>query len=449
MEIYIGLIISFCLLIFGVIKNIFIGYMLIICWALFILIALKKGYKFKEVMKMSYDGGKKTLVVIKILLLIGMVISIWMASGTIPTIVYYCIKYIRPDMFILSAFLICCITSFLTGTSSGTVSTVGIPLIILARSGNVNIGMAAGAVMAGAFFGDRCSPMSSSAALVANITETDIFKNIKNMLYSAVIPLSLSLIFYFLLSRYQPLKALNNNLSKELLNTFKIGIVMLIPALIILILTLFKVKVSKSMILSIIAAFVLAIIFQNHSIKDAVYYMTFGFKLESSNPLRGIIKGGGIISMLRTCVVLFTSCALAGIFEGIKMFDRLKGMLLEKQLIQDKLFGATVIISIITAVFGCSQATAVVMTNEIMKDSYGSENKYELALAIENSAIIISALIPWNIAALMCTTVLNVNMASYVPFAFYLYMIPYTYFLHLKYVSRVKLRGKTKTNTIH
>lgn len=436
MEIYIGLIISFCLLIFGVIKNIFIGYMLIICWAIFVLIAIKRGYKIKEVMKMSYDGGKKTFVVIKILLLIGMVISIWMASGTIPTIVYYCIKYIRPDMFILSTFLICCITSFLTGTSSGTVSTVGIPLIILARSGNVNIGMAAGAVMAGAFFGDRCSPMSSSAALVANITETDIFKNIRNMLYSAIIPFVLSLIFYFLLSKYQPLKALSNNLSRELMNTFNIGIVMLIPALIILILTLFKVNVSKSMLLSIMAAFILTIIFQSRSIKDAVYYMLFGFKLENSNPLKSIIKGGGIISMLRTCLVLFTSCALAGIFEGISMFDRIKEILLNKQLIKDKLFGATAVISVITAVFGCSQATAVVMTNEIMKDSYGSKNKYTLSLAIENSAIIISALIPWNIAALMCTTVLNVNMASYVPFAFYLYMVPLTYYLYLKYSSK-------------
>ena len=137
---------------------------------------------------MSFNGGKRAFVVLEIFLLIGIITGTWIASGTVPAIIYYGIKYMNPNFFILYTFLISCIVSFLLGTSLGTVSTVGVALILMAKGGNINIDIAAGAIIAGAYFGDRCSPMSSSAILVANLTRTNLYTNISNMFKTAVIP---------------------------------------------------------------------------------------------------------------------------------------------------------------------------------------------------------------------------------------------------------------------
>lgn len=437
MEIFFGFLVSFFLLIVSAVKGIFIGYALIACWLLFALISIKKGYSIKEIGKMSYSGGKQSFVVVKILLLIGAVIGVWMASGTIAAIVYYCLKFITPSLFVFSAFIICCGVSFLIGTSLGSVSMVGIPLMIIARSGHVNSNVVAGAIIAGVFFGDRCSPMSGSAALVANLTKTDIFTNIKNMLYSSMIPFLLSLIFYYVMSISQPLKGMDNNLSYELLKTFKIEFIILLPAIIIFILSLCKIKLYFSASISIIAAAFIAVLVQNHQLKDILQFIIFGFQTSETNPLHNIIKGGGIISMIKPGLVMFVSCSLSGIFKGIKVFESFKEILMSKQLTRQRLFSITSIVSIITAAFGCNQTISSVMTNDIMKGCYKNTDKYRFALDLENSGILIAALIPWNICALVPTSTLSVSAVGYIPYAFYLYILPIVYFMYSKHSSGI------------
>jgi NhaC family Na+:H+ antiporter len=434
MDIYIGLLISFCLLIYSVLRNAYIGYTLIACWVLFAVISLKKGYLLKEIAIMSFNGGKQSFIVLKILTMIGAAIGIWMGSGTIPAIVYYCLKYLAPIMpttFALAVFTICCLTSFLIGTSFGTVSTVGIPLMIIARSGHANLNIIAGAVIAGAYFGDRCSPMSSSAYLVAGLTGTNIFINIKNMLRSAAIPLLLSLAFYYTLSISHPLGVIDSSLTGEIAKTFNVQFIMLLPAIVILILSLCRIRIDISILISILAAAVLGVLFQGHQWLQMIGYLVLGFKMAAPGPLQNVIAGGGIVSMIKTCLVVFVSCSLAGIFSGIKMFDGLKNMLLSMRLARHKLFGATAIVSVIAAAFGCSQTIAVVMTSEIVRECYDSLDNYQLALDLENSGIVLAALVPWNVAALAPTTILGVGTAGYIPYAFFIYILPLIWLIML------------------
>lgn len=441
MEIYIGLPVSLCLLLYSVLNNIFIGYTLIACWLLFALISLKQGYTTREIAAMSWRGGRQSFVVLKILILIGAAIGIWMASGVIPSLVYYCLKFITPLMpyaFVLAVFALCCLTSFLIGTAVGTVSTMGIPLMIIARSGHANLNVIAGAIMAGAYFGDRCSPMSSSAALVSNLTKTNIFTNIKNMLYSSIVPFCLSLVFYYALSLSQPVKTIGSGLSGNLSTTFTIGPIMLLPVIVILILSLCRVSINITISISILTAFALGMLFQNHQLAQEIHYLIFGFHINAPGPLQNIITGGGILSMLKTCLVVFASCSLAGVLEGINMFGGMKRVLLNMRLPRPELFGATAIVSVITAVFGCTQTIAVIMTREIMKDCYGSHDHLQLALDLENSGILISALIPWNIAALASTSIMNVSPAGFIPYAFYIYALPVIYFIYAKYSNEAK-----------
>jgi NhaC family Na+:H+ antiporter len=191
--------ISFISLLFCIIKDIFIGYGLTISLIALYIYLLINGYSFKSLFKYIFDGAKKSYVILLIFLLIGSITALWMTTGTIPSFVYYGIKYMNPSYFYLYIFIITALVSSLLGTAFGTIVTVGVAFIIIAREGNTNIAMATGAIISGVFVGDRCSFMSSGALLIANITNTEIRTNVINMLKTSVIPFILTCLgFYFL-----------------------------------------------------------------------------------------------------------------------------------------------------------------------------------------------------------------------------------------------------------
>lgn len=432
MDVVITFIFCFILLIYSVFKGIFVGYTLIIGLLIFIILACKKGFKFIDVIKMAYKGGKKSFIVLEIFILIGAVTSTWMASGTVPAIVFYGMKFLNPNTFIVSIFLISSVVSFLLGTSFGTVGTVGVAFMVMAKGGGVNPSLTAGAILAGAYFGDRCSPMSSSANLVANLTETDLYINIKNMFKSAVVPFIIAILIYVAFSLKFPLNAGDNNISSEILKSFSINIITLIPAIIVLVFCILKVNVKISIAVSIISASIISIMFQHSSITDIIRYIIEGYNIKESIPLASIIKGGGIISMIKSALVVFVSSAFTGIFEGTEMLKSLEEII-NKSDSRTGSFFTTIIVSITTSAFGCSQALAVILTHMLVKKNYEKNNidKDKLALDIENSAIIIAPLIPWNIAVLVPLATLNAGTSS-ILYAFYLYLIPMLNILYLK-----------------
>ena len=388
---------------------------------------------------MSYEGGKKSFVVLQIFVLIGAITAVWMSSGTVPAIVYYGINLMNPNYFIVYAFLISSAVSFLLGTSVGTASTVGLALIVMAKGGGVNLNMASGAIIAGAFFGDRCSPMSSSANLVANLTATELYTNIKNMLKSSLIPFIISVILYIVLSLNQPLNFTNTGIEGQLLLSFKISLIVLLPSIIILGLSMFRINVKISMFVSILSAIILSIFYQGYSFNEIIKFILLGFYLDPSDPLYAIIKGGGMISMYKPTIVVFISCSLAGILETTRVLEGAQTYL-EKAKTRSHLFFNTIFVSLFTAAFGSSQAISVVLTSQLMSKAYAKlkVDKYELALDIENTGIVLSALIPWNLAAYIPTTTMDVSPVGFIPYAFYIYLLPIvSYFVFKKSESKI------------
>lgn len=442
MDILIGLVISSIMLIYSVVKDVFIGIPLTLCLFIFCTIAYKRGYSFKEIFKIAYKGGEKSFIVGKILLLIGMVTASWMASGTVEGMVYYGINLMNPRFFILYTYIICTMVSYIMGTAFGTVGTIGLSLMCIAKMGNLNPNIVAGAIVAGAYFGDRCSPMSSSANLIANLTDTDIYTNIKNMLKTTVIPVLLCILIYFLFSLKYPLNLVEKGINEEILKYYKISIIVLLPAILILVLSVFKIDVKKSMSLSIILAFIISYFYQDVGIKDFSNYIVFGYKISSDTILSSIIKGGGVVSMLSAMYITFVSCALAGVLEGTDLLSNVN-KLLKNIDSRYKLFIYTCICSIITAAFGGNQSIAIVLTIQLMNEIYKEMNldKYQFALDIENTAVLLSPLIPWNISGLIPATTLGVSSVKYIPYAFYIYLLPIINIIHLKLINmKVKNR---------
>ncbi|HYF75287.1 MAG TPA: Na+/H+ antiporter NhaC family protein, partial [Candidatus Nitrosocosmicus sp.] len=241
----------FVLLMLSVYKGIYIFYPLFAGLIIFILLAWKRGFRLKELAGMVLKGSRKSLIIVNILLLIGAITAVWRASGTVAYVVYYGIKLMEPNLFILYAFILCSAVSFLLGTSFGTVGTIGMILMVMVKGGDININIVAGAIISGAYFGDRCSPMSSSANLVATVTDTDLYINIKNMFKTAAIPYLVSIIIYGILSFQNPLHLGESQIGAELMKTFSLHWAAILPALIILVLAAFKVNVKLSMLISI------------------------------------------------------------------------------------------------------------------------------------------------------------------------------------------------------
>lgn len=427
------MLITFCVLILSIYKGVFLGLPLLIGFLIFAYISWRRGFSLKDILVMSYTGGKKAFVVLKIFILIGAITAVWMAAGTVPGIVYYGIKVLNPNFFILYAFLISSLVSLLLGTSFGTVSTVGLALIVMAKGGGVNTNIAAGAIIAGAYFGDRCSPMSSSANLVANLTETNLHENIRNMFATATIPFVLSAILYAIVSFQHPLTLVESSMDIELIKSFNINWIVLLPAIIIIVLSIFKINVKISMFLSILVAAVISISLQKYPLTDISKYLLLGFYLDASNPLYTIIKGGGIVSMWKASTVVFITCSLAGIFNGTNMLKSIENILIKAKT-RFELFLYTTITSLLTAAFGCNQSISVVLTSQLMAKPYKEKkaDPSKLALDLENTGIVIAALIPWNIAALVPTTTMDVSTIGFIPYAFYLYLVPIVNMIYFK-----------------
>lgn len=231
MIIFVIIIITIIMLVYSVFNNIFLGYGLTLSLILFSLVGLKRDKSLKDLIKLYIFESKRSLPIIHILLLISVLISTWLCCGTIPSIVYYSLKYINPNLFILFCFLISAITSFLIGTSFGTVSSIGIPLVIIAQASNLNLNIVGGAIMSGAYFGDRCSPLSSSLLLLCNLTKVELFNYVKKVFIFGIIPTIISILFYLFFSLKNPLTFVDNSLSLALFDNFHINVFLLIPAI--------------------------------------------------------------------------------------------------------------------------------------------------------------------------------------------------------------------------
>lgn len=431
MDIFWGFFVLFLLLIISAIKGISPAYALIIGLGIFIYIGKKHGYPIKELLRMCLTGGKKSLIVLRIFILIGGIIATWMAAGTIPTIVFYGIKLIHPKLFIFSAFLVTCVVSLLIGTSLGTASTIGIAIMIMARSGEVYLPLVAGAVLSGAYLGDRNSPMSSSANLVAEISNTDLYKNISNMIRTSIIPFFITLIIYGVLSFLYPISTTSSILSEGIGNIFNTNLLVLLPAFSIILLSILRVDVKASMLISILISLIISISIQKFSLLDNLKFLIFGFKMKDIHPIAEVLQGGGILSMMKSGLIVFISSAFTGIFEETDLLKFVVDKINVKKP-RHKIFGQTILISLATSIIGCTQVLAVMLTHILSKKNYRINNlsREELSIDLENSAIVIAPIIPWNIAALIPLTTMGIGPIG-ILFSFYLFLLPIIYWIEL------------------
>ncbi|RZM81962.1 Na+/H+ antiporter NhaC family protein [Leptolyngbya iicbica] len=429
MDIAIALALAFMTLLIAVHRGVLIVWPLLFTLGLLSTVYWRRGTPLSVLRQHLFAGIRQSAGVLSILLLIGAVVASWLAAGTVPTLVYYGLQWLHPQYFLVSAFGLTALVSTLLGTSFGSAGTIGLALMIMARGAGVSEGWTAGAIIAGAYVGDRCSPMSSSAHLVAAITNTAVAQNLWRMVQTSWVPLLVSAIIYAGASRLHPLTVVDEALVTAIPTAFVVQPLTLLPAVLLIVLTLLQCPVLRTLWISLGSAIALALTLQSQSLGHVAATLLWGSRLPEDHDLSLIFQGGGLWPMARVCSVVLVSTALAGLLSGQGTFDRV-GRLLSRWSSPRGRFGSTVLASVLTSAFGCTQTIAILLTQQITQPHYvATQAKADtLAVDIENSAVVIAPLIPWNIAGLVPATVILAD-ASFIPYAVYLYLLPLWHWL--------------------
>ncbi len=422
---------AIALFLFTLIVSIFLElgllYPLIIGYIIFFLYAMHKGCQAKELLALSYDSVKNIGSLLALFCLIGILTASWRASGAIAFLAVKSSAMLIPSLFLLGTFLLCSLVSFLTGTSLGSSASIGLVCMTMGNVLGINPAYLGGAILSGSFFGDRMSPMSSSAHLLAKVTQTDIFVNIKNMFSSCKMPFIVSCLIYLAMG----FESSENTVPYDTLGlfekTFDLSWETLIPVIIVVVLASFRVAIAKIMLLSVISASFVCLFIQNMSLGELLKMFCFGYE-NSNEEIQKIMGGGGFISMISSSCIVAIASSYMGIFRASGFFDSMHDNI-AKVSERMTVFGATSSIAMMCCITTCTQTLSIFLTKSLCEKLYTKNEK--LAHAIEDSAIVFCGLVPWNLACSM--PLANVNAPdSSIFYACFLYLIPFFSFFRFK-----------------
>ena len=380
---------------------------------------LYKKHTVREMAGLAFSGVKTVKNILITFLLIGIITAVWRACGTIPYIVYHATQICSPGVMVLITFLLCCLISALTGTAFGTAATMGVICVTMATSMGIPLLYSGGAVLAGSFFGDRCSPMSTSALLVSTVTGTDLYRNIGNMVRTSVIPFAITCIVYTILGMGAGGDFDTSGIRSLFAENFVLHPAALLPAAVIILLSCFRVNVKITMSISILCGMATAYFVQGISLPQLLDLALRGYRTEDPR-LAALLSGGGIQSMVKVfCIVCLSSC-YSGMFNGTGLLAGFRGSLTR---LSEKIlpFGSILLTSVVTVMVSCNQTLAIMLTQQLCVDV--EPDPETMASHLENTAVVIAPLVPWSIAGAVPLATVGAPTVCILT-ACYLYLLP-------------------------
>ncbi len=395
-------------------------------FALFLMVVfcLYMRYPWESVEESMSEGVKQIATGAIVMLLVGCLVAVWMASGTIPTLLYYGLKIVTPKLFLPICFILPAFMSVCTGTSWGSISTIGVVLCGMAAGLGIPVGMAAGAVISGAFFGDKMSPLSDTTLLASSTTDVALFDHIKSMWYTTVPGSIICLVIYTILG----FRASGNidsaavqELSNGIASTFNISFFHIIPVVIVLFLSVKKVPAFISFGIGILTGIIWAMIFQAQSFTSLLGYIMNGFSCSSGvASVDTLVNRGGFSSMLSLVGIMIVLGMLNGLFAHSGVLNTLVNSLSKKLNTPGTiLFGAWLSSFIICIIGG--QYSAIAITAVAFKDICDDMdiNRAVLSRTLEDVGTMLAAIIPWNAWVIGYGVVLGgISVMDFIPFTF-------------------------------
>lgn len=423
------------------------------------LVAAAVGFFNKVTLKLMvtevWENLKSVFVPIMILLLVGALAGTWLISGVIPAMVYYGLQVLSPGIFLPASVIICAIISIATGSSWTTSATVGIALIGIGSALGIDTGMIAGAVISGAYFGDKMSPLSDTTNLAPAMAGTDLFTHIRYMTITTVPTLIVTLLFFTVISLNIDTtgSADLSDLLSTISNTFYISPLLFIVPVVVIALILLKTKPLIALSTGVILAAIFAFIFQTdvlNTLADSKVSAVFtsiitDTQITTDNEkLNDLFSAGGMNGMLWTIFLIICAMVFGGIMDGIGALSRITKELLKLAKTVFGLFASTVISCLGLNAIASDQYLAIVIPGKMFKKAYQDRNlaPENLSRTLEDSGTVTSVLIPWNTCGAYQSGVLGVNVSDYFIYAIFNWLSPITTLIFAAF--KIKIRELAK-----
>ena len=395
------------------------------------LIAWRCGYSWQAIEQSMIKGIGRSVPAIMIFILIGVMIGVWIISGVVPTMLFYGMKLLSANIFLPSALLICAVTSLATGSSWGTSGTIGVALIGIGAGLGLPLPVVAGAVISGAYFGDKMSPLSDTTNLASSMAGADLFAHIRHMFNTTGIAFGLTLVIEIALGFKYSANINNTENVTQILalldTTFVIHPLMLLPPILLIFVSMKKVPPLPGLALGVLAAAVLGFTVQGAEFNQMVKAAFGGYKASTGvAAVDSLLSRGGIESMYYTISLVIIAMMFGGIMEHTNQLKVLVAKMLEKAVSTGSLVASTVFTTIAANIVLCEQYMSVILgartyAAEFEKRGLHAKN---LSRIVEDSGTMTANLIPWTSGGAYQAGVLGVATIAYAPFAFFCWLSP-------------------------
>jgi NhaC family Na+:H+ antiporter len=393
------------------------------------LLGLALHQPWEVIQEGMFQGMAKVATAVLILFLIGVLLGVWILAGVVPTLIYHGLRIISPSFFLVAAFVVCVLMSVTTGTAYGTMGTLGIALMGIAAGLGVSAPMTAGAIIGGAYFGDKMSPLSETTNIAAAMGEVDLFKHIDSMMYTTIPAALVTALLYWLVGSGEGSVDVERleRMREGLGNGWNISLLHLIPIALMLLLAMKRVPAVMLLFVSVVVGGSWAVLFQNASLRAVFEAGTVGTHADTGvEAVDRLLSRGGIDSVSGIILVVLLAASLGGALNSTGVLEALvKALLLRVKSV------GTLIVSVLASCYGTmlltgSQILALVLPGLAFLPAFrerGVEARV-MTRSLEDAGTISAPLIPWGPAGVFVSQLLGVPTTSYLPFVWFIYLVP-------------------------
>jgi NhaC family Na+:H+ antiporter len=405
------------------------------------LIGWRNGYTWTELQKGIVHGISLSTGAVLILLIVGALIGTWILSGTVPAMIYWGLGILSPTWFYAAALIICSIVALATGSSWTTAGTIGVALIGVATVQDLNLGLAAGAVISGAYFGDKMSPLSDTTNLAPAMAGTDLFTHIRHMLWTTTPSYLIALALFAGFGLYLGGAADAPEIAAmqaQLATQFDVSWYVLLPAVFVLVMVVRKVPAFPALFIGALIGCLFAVVFQADAVlrvagetesgrlaallKGAWISLFDGYTSATGNAaLDELLTRGGMASMLNTVWLILCAMTFGAVMETTKMLQRIAASILSSVKGTGSLIAATLSTAVGMNIVASDQYIAIVLPGRMFRAEFARRGLHakNLSRALEDAGTLTSPLVPWNTCGAFMAGTLGVPTLVYLPYAFF------------------------------
>ncbi|MEX0317418.1 MAG: Na+/H+ antiporter NhaC [Ruegeria sp.] len=403
------------------------------------LVGLRLGHRWNNIEEGVFHVINISLPSVSILITVGMIVGIWIASGTVPTLIYYGLKILSPEIFLAAGMILCSIVSVSLGTSWGTVGTVGLALMGIGAGFGIPMYWTAGAVVSGAFFGDKISPLSDTTNLAPAVTGTNLFDHIRNMLPTTVPPMLIALAIYFVVGftlidtsqvSFERIDAITSALAAE----FWISPLMLIPALLVIALAVKKQPPIPSLFAGAVVGGIMAMVCQGAGLHETFIFANSGYSIDTGvSEIDTLLNRGGIQSMMWTISLVLLALGFGGALERTGCLQAIIEVIISRVKTFAGIQTSAILTSVATNTVAGDPYLSIALPDRMYAPVYRAigYSPLNLSRAIEEGGTLVSPLIPWNAGGAFVISALALGIGDgsfenllYIPLAFACWMSP-------------------------